>query len=118
MERRFLCHVQSLRPASTVFQVSNEHHTRYRNHSRSSGVWDRPNTGASRRERYSKSEFIKNFLTVSFSCGNADLVEDENGQPIWKATKKLVRELGPELGQLQPSPAPDLPMDIGFYDKH
>jgi hypothetical protein len=65
-----------------------------------------------------KTDFIKNFLTALFSRGKADLVEDENGQAIWKATKKLVCELGPELGQLQPSPAPDLPQDIGFYDKH
>jgi len=79
-------------------------------------MWRKDNPARSR--LLNKSEFIKNFLTASFSCGNADLVEDENGQPIWKATKKLVRELGPELGQLQPSPAPDLPVDIGFYDKH
>jgi hypothetical protein len=40
-----------------------------------------------------KSEFIECFLTMCFSFGKADLVEDENGQPIWKATKKLGSKL-------------------------
>ena len=47
------------------------------------------------------------------------MVEDENGQPIWKATERLVREVGPELGKFQPSPAPDFGHpDLGYYDIH
>ena len=59
------------------------------------------------------------FLSTCIHFGLADLVEDENGQPIWKATEKMVRDVGPELGKLQPSPAPDFePRDLGYYDIH
>jgi hypothetical protein len=63
--------------------------------------------------------FATIFLGAFISSGSADLAEDENGEPIWKATEKLVREVGPELGKLQPSPAPDIePRDPGYYDVH
>jgi hypothetical protein len=63
--------------------------------------------------------FVATFLGAFINSGSADLAEDENGEPIWKATEKLVREVGPELGELQPSPAPDIePRDPGYYDIH
>jgi hypothetical protein len=53
------------------------------------------------------------FILAFMDLGLARLMK-ENGQPIWKATKKLVRDVGPELGRLQPSPAPDCePEDWG-----
>jgi hypothetical protein len=70
-------------------------------------------------DQLDKSGFATAFLGTYIHFGRADLVEDENGQLIWKATEKLVREVGPELGKLQPSPAPDFePRDLGYYGIH
>jgi len=48
-------------------------------------------------------------LRTFTSAGWARLMIGEDGHPIWKATEKLVREVEPELGSLQPCPAPNNP---------
>jgi hypothetical protein len=54
-----------------------------------------------------KGGFDVAFLATLTDRGLAKLVVEENGQEIWKATQKLVRDVAPELAKLQPSPAPD-----------
>ena len=68
-------------------------------------LWRRQHPGIAK--RLNKRGFDEACLRTFTHLGLAKLVVEENGQEIWKATQKLVRDVGPEMGRLQPSPAPD-----------
>ena len=68
-------------------------------------LWRRQVPGVAK--QLGKGGFDVAFLATLTDRGLAKLVAEENGREIWKATQKLVRDVGPELVKLQPSPAPD-----------
>jgi hypothetical protein len=68
-------------------------------------LWRSNNPGDA--ELMPKSVLTSAFLRAMSETGRARLVMGEDGRPIWKATEKLVRHLGPEAASLQPCPARD-----------